>query len=118
LEALDGGRQSAISRQSGRYSSFQVCLPWFLGSSHSIGGILFSSLIGPYAAVGAIHDAESMRFERPMSESTGRSTEGSSIKMAGWSRPEPVTRTAPPLPTIGWRIFSQAVVDIRQCRTS
>jgi hypothetical protein len=41
-------------------------LPWFLGSSHSIGGILFSSLIGPYAAGTDIGDARGKRFEWPV----------------------------------------------------
>jgi hypothetical protein len=67
LEDLNGGRQSAIKRQSGRPSNFQVFLPCLLGSGHWIGGTLFSRLIGSNAAGTDIGDAASMRFERPVS---------------------------------------------------
>jgi hypothetical protein len=59
---------SAIKSHSSHSSSFQVCLPWFLGTGHWIGGTLFSRLIGSNAAVGAIGDDLRMMFERPDSE--------------------------------------------------
>jgi hypothetical protein len=53
----------AIKSHSSHSSSFQVCLPWFLGTGHWIGGTLFSRLIGSNAASAGIGDDEGMGFE-------------------------------------------------------
>ena len=57
----------ASKRHSGRPSNFQVYFPWFLGSSHWIGGTLFLRLIGSNAAGTVVGDAVRIGFERPVS---------------------------------------------------
>jgi hypothetical protein len=63
LELDAGCVLSAIKSHSSHSSSFQVCLPWFLGTGHWIGGTLFSRLIGSNAASAGIGDDEGMGFE-------------------------------------------------------
>ncbi len=68
-----GWVRSAIKSHSSHSSSFQVCLPWFLGTGHWIGGTLFSRLIGSNAAGTVIDDAESISLGGLVSESTRQS---------------------------------------------
>jgi hypothetical protein len=67
LELDAGCVLSAIKSHSSHSSSFQVCLPWFLGTGHWIGGTLFSRLIGSNAASTDVGDDHCIALEGPVS---------------------------------------------------